>query len=187
LPIWCQVRSVFFVALIPCALSHFLWSACALVSAAVLGRLTGLRFGVDILITRDICLIPADPSVGFTEIWSGCRAGPVLPLTPIIATIDRLLRGAIGVPRWFYPSHRIDTGHVYGSSPSRNPLELRSLRCGRVPPRVGEDWLVVAACLRRKLCRRPRAYLRSSGSAGATPGAPPVMLISRLIFRNCGH
>jgi hypothetical protein len=56
---WCQVRREFFVALIPCAFSHFLCSARALVSAAVLGRLAGLRFGVDILITRDICwLLP---------------------------------------------------------------------------------------------------------------------------------
>jgi hypothetical protein len=36
-----QVRSVFFVTLIPWAFSHALCSACALVSAAVLGRLTG--------------------------------------------------------------------------------------------------------------------------------------------------
>ena len=48
------MRSVFFVTLIPCALSHFLCSACALVNAAVLGKLACLRFGVDILITRDI-------------------------------------------------------------------------------------------------------------------------------------
>jgi hypothetical protein len=54
----CQVRSVFLVSLIPCALSHALCSACALVSAAVLGRLTGLPFGVDMLITRDIRLAP---------------------------------------------------------------------------------------------------------------------------------
>ena len=40
--IWHQVRSVFFVTLIPRALSHFLCSACALVSAAVLGRLACL-------------------------------------------------------------------------------------------------------------------------------------------------
>ena len=87
----CQVRSEFFVALIPCALSHFLWSACALVSAAVLGRLAGLRFGVDILITRDICLAPADPTAYFIEIWSGCRAGPVLPLTRVdYRALDRV-------------------------------------------------------------------------------------------------
>jgi hypothetical protein len=54
----CQVRSVFFVTLIPCALSHFLCSACALVNATVLGKLAGLRIGVDILITRDIRLAP---------------------------------------------------------------------------------------------------------------------------------
>ena len=54
--IWRQVRSVFFVTLIPCALSHFLCSTCALVNAAVLGKLAGLRFGVAILITRDILL-----------------------------------------------------------------------------------------------------------------------------------
>jgi hypothetical protein len=40
-------------------LSHALCLVCALVSAAVLGRLTGLGFGVDILITRDIRLAPA--------------------------------------------------------------------------------------------------------------------------------
>ena len=56
--IWRQVRSVFFVTLIPCALSHFLCSACALVNAAVLGKLAGLRFGVAILMTRDIRLAP---------------------------------------------------------------------------------------------------------------------------------
>ena len=56
--IWRQVRSVFFVTFTPCALSHFLCSACALVNAAVLGKLAGLRFGVDILITRDIRLVP---------------------------------------------------------------------------------------------------------------------------------
>jgi hypothetical protein len=54
-----QVRSVFLVTLIPCALSQALCSACALVSAAVLGRLAGLPFGVDILITRDIRFAPA--------------------------------------------------------------------------------------------------------------------------------
>jgi hypothetical protein len=54
-----QVRSVFFVGLIPCAFSHALCSACAFVSAAVLGRLAGLPIGVDILITRDIGLAPA--------------------------------------------------------------------------------------------------------------------------------
>ena len=53
-----QVRSVFFVALIPRALSQALCSACAFVSAAVLGRLVALPFGVDILITRDIRLAP---------------------------------------------------------------------------------------------------------------------------------
>jgi hypothetical protein len=37
-----HLRSVFFVTLIPCALSHALCSACALVNAAVLGRLTCL-------------------------------------------------------------------------------------------------------------------------------------------------
>ena len=41
------MRSVFFVTLIPCALSHALCSARALVSAAVLGSLTLLGFGVD--------------------------------------------------------------------------------------------------------------------------------------------
>jgi hypothetical protein len=55
-----QVRSVFFVTLIPCALSHALCSACALVSAAVLGKLACLRFGVAILITRVIRLAPAE-------------------------------------------------------------------------------------------------------------------------------
>jgi hypothetical protein len=50
------VRSVFLVALIPCFFNHALCSACALVSAAVLGRLACLPFGVDILITRDIRL-----------------------------------------------------------------------------------------------------------------------------------
>jgi hypothetical protein len=55
-----QLRSVFFVTLIPCALSHFLCSACALVSAAVFGRLACLGFGVDIFITRDIHLAPAE-------------------------------------------------------------------------------------------------------------------------------
>ena len=72
-PIWRQVRSVFFVTLIPCALSHALCSACALVSAAVLGRLAGLCLGVDILITRDIRLAPANQQASSTEIWSGCR------------------------------------------------------------------------------------------------------------------
>jgi hypothetical protein len=55
-----QVRSVFFVTLIPCALSHALCSACAFVSAAVLGKLACLRFGVAILITRVIRLAPAE-------------------------------------------------------------------------------------------------------------------------------
>ena len=41
-----QVRSVFFVTLIPCALSHALCSVCALVSAAVLGSVVCLCFGV---------------------------------------------------------------------------------------------------------------------------------------------
>jgi hypothetical protein len=50
---------VFLVTLIPCAFNQTLCSACALVSAAVLGRLAGLPFGVDILITRDIRLAPA--------------------------------------------------------------------------------------------------------------------------------
>jgi hypothetical protein len=49
-----QVRSVFFVGLIPWAFSHALCSACALASAAVLGKLVGLPFGVVMLITRDI-------------------------------------------------------------------------------------------------------------------------------------
>jgi hypothetical protein len=40
-------------------LSQALCSACAFVSAAVLGRLTALPVGVDILITRDIRLAPA--------------------------------------------------------------------------------------------------------------------------------
>jgi hypothetical protein len=53
-----QERSVFLVTLIPRAFSHALCSACALVSAAVLGRQAGLPFGVDILITRDIRLAP---------------------------------------------------------------------------------------------------------------------------------
>jgi hypothetical protein len=53
------VRSVFLVTFIPRAISHALCSACAFVSAAVLGRLAGLPFGVDILITRDIRLAPA--------------------------------------------------------------------------------------------------------------------------------
>jgi hypothetical protein len=35
-----------------------LCSTCALVNAAVLGKLAGLRFGVAILITRDIRLAP---------------------------------------------------------------------------------------------------------------------------------
>jgi len=56
---WRQVRRVFFVTLIPCALSHALCSACALVSAAVLGRLASLGFGMNILITRDIRMAPA--------------------------------------------------------------------------------------------------------------------------------
>ena len=56
----CQVRSVFLVSLISCFFSQALCSACALVSAAVLGRLTGLAFGVDSLITRDIRLAPGD-------------------------------------------------------------------------------------------------------------------------------
>jgi hypothetical protein len=54
-----QVRRVFLVTLIPRAFSHALCSARALVSAAVLGRLVGLPFGVDIMITRDIGLGPA--------------------------------------------------------------------------------------------------------------------------------
>jgi hypothetical protein len=54
------VRSVFLVSLIPCFFSQALCSACALVSAAVLGRLASLPFGVDILITRDIPLAPAE-------------------------------------------------------------------------------------------------------------------------------
>src|SRR5271163_4980331 len=56
---WRQVRRVFFVTLIPRALSHALCSACALVSAAVLGRLASLGFGMNILITRDIRMVPA--------------------------------------------------------------------------------------------------------------------------------
>jgi hypothetical protein len=92
--ILCQVRSEFFVVLIPCALSHFLWSAWALASVAVLGRPVGLRFGVDILITRDMWLAPANPLVGFTEIWSGCRPGPVLPpLTPTATRLRGLEQG----------------------------------------------------------------------------------------------
>ena len=66
------------------------------------------RAGRQSLAQIDCNLSNLNPPVGFTEIWSGCRAGPVLPLTPIIATIDRPLRGAIGVPRWFYLSHRIE-------------------------------------------------------------------------------
>ena len=57
--IWPHERSVFFVTLIPCALSHALCSACALVKAAVLGRLLCLGLGMDILITRDIRSAPA--------------------------------------------------------------------------------------------------------------------------------
>ena len=57
-----QVRCVFLVTLIPCFFNEAVCSACALVSAAVLGRLVGLPFGVDILITRDIRLAPADAS-----------------------------------------------------------------------------------------------------------------------------
>jgi hypothetical protein len=53
------VRSVFFVGLIPCAFSHAVCSACAFASAAVLGRLAGFLFDVNILITRDIGLAPA--------------------------------------------------------------------------------------------------------------------------------
>jgi len=53
-----QVRSVFLVSLIPCAFSHALCSACALVRAAVFGRLAGLPLGVVMLITRDIRLAP---------------------------------------------------------------------------------------------------------------------------------
>ena len=56
---WRQVRRVFFVTLIPCALSHAFCSAYALVSAAVLGRLASLGFGMNILITRDIRMAPA--------------------------------------------------------------------------------------------------------------------------------
>jgi hypothetical protein len=52
-----------------------LCSACALVSAAVLGRLTCLRLGVDILITRDIGFVPAGRPGKITDIRSGCRAG----------------------------------------------------------------------------------------------------------------
>jgi hypothetical protein len=62
------VRSVFFVTLIPCALSHALCSACALVSAAVLGSLTLLGFGVDSLITRVIGMIPADSADEFSRL-----------------------------------------------------------------------------------------------------------------------
>jgi hypothetical protein len=54
-----QVRSVFLVTLIPRFFNQALCSACASVSAAVLGRLVGLPSGVDILITRDIRLAPA--------------------------------------------------------------------------------------------------------------------------------
>ena len=57
-----SVRCVFLVTLIPCFFNQAVCSACALVSAAVLGRLVGLPFGVDILITRDIRLAPADAS-----------------------------------------------------------------------------------------------------------------------------
>jgi hypothetical protein len=52
------VRSVFLVTLIPRAFSHALYSACALVSAAVFGGPAGFPFGVDILMTRDIRLAP---------------------------------------------------------------------------------------------------------------------------------
>jgi hypothetical protein len=68
------VRSAFFVGLIPCAFSHALCLACALVSAAVLGRLIGLPFGVDILITRDIRLAPAGRAGELTNFRTGCRA-----------------------------------------------------------------------------------------------------------------
>jgi hypothetical protein len=50
-----SVRSVFFVTL---TFNQALCSACALVSAAVLGGLASLPFGVDILITQDIRLAP---------------------------------------------------------------------------------------------------------------------------------
>jgi hypothetical protein len=53
-----QVRSVFLVTLIPCALSHFLCSSCALVNAAVLGSSTVFAFGRYILMVRDISLSP---------------------------------------------------------------------------------------------------------------------------------
>jgi hypothetical protein len=49
-----------------------------LVSAAVLGRLTGLSFGVDILITRDIRLAPARCSGELTNLWIGCRVNRIL-------------------------------------------------------------------------------------------------------------
>jgi energy-converting hydrogenase Eha subunit G len=42
-----------------------------LVSATVLGKLAGLLFGVDILITRDIRLAPAVALTNFTDIH-GC-------------------------------------------------------------------------------------------------------------------
>jgi hypothetical protein len=58
-------------------MSHALCSACALVSAAVLGRLAGFGFGVDILITRDIRLAPARCAGELTNFRSGWRAGRI--------------------------------------------------------------------------------------------------------------
>ncbi len=66
------MRSVFFVTLIPCALSHALCSACALVSAAVLGSLVLPGFGVDSLITRVIGVVPADSAVSLADFHGGC-------------------------------------------------------------------------------------------------------------------
>jgi hypothetical protein len=88
-----QVRSVFFVGLIPCAFSQALCSACAFVSAAVLGRLAGLPFGVNILITRDIGLAPADKLTRSTKLRSGCRACRNSVASRAIAAIWLLSRG----------------------------------------------------------------------------------------------
>jgi hypothetical protein len=72
------VRRGFLVTLIPRAFSHALCSACALLSAAVFGGPTGLHFGVDILITRDIRLAPTDALATLTNfgadvVLDGCQ------------------------------------------------------------------------------------------------------------------
>ena len=119
------------------------------------------RAGRQSLAQIDCNLSNLNPPVGFTEIWSGCRAGPVLPLTPIIATIDRPLRGAIGVPRWFYLSHRIDTQrhHRDAGAPRRRCRWAEARRGRRVMQTrcaARRWWLAALACFQSQ----PHRWLR---------------------------